>query len=493
MAMSAQITSGSPSIIAALRQMPAARRFTVLAVLAAVLAILTTVALWMRQPEFVPLLRGVELGAVGQVTEQLAKAGIPYRLADGGSRIEVPAAQVARARVSLAQANLPGDGRPGMELFDRPSWGMTDFTQRVTYRRALEGELSRTIKSVKGVLRAQVHLTLPESSPLRRLERPAQAAVVLTLSPGTILSPEAVRGIAYIVSNSVEQLSVERVAVMDDSGHLLSVPADDQSPAGVSARHLELQRAVEAHIQQKLETLLAAAVGSGAAKVQVSATLNFEQVDRTTEAFDPEGQVLQSEQRSEGEPGPNGSAQTVVANTYQNTRRIEKIIGQVGNVKRLTVAVLLDEAALGRGDSGAARRTALEQAVRSAAGIDDVRGDQLSVIPIAFERAPLPVADSLSADPSKVPTTLEAVERFSRPTVALFAVLAALILGWRALRPLPAATPPVAPPQVPAVAAGPALPEPQEAVRLHGHTQPEALVSAETAAQVVRAWLSDAR
>ncbi|HWP03433.1 MAG TPA: flagellar basal-body MS-ring/collar protein FliF, partial [Gemmatimonadaceae bacterium] len=241
--MSAVTSSNSPAVVVALRQMPPARRFAVLGTLAAALAILATVALWLRQPEFVPLLRGVELGAVGQVTEQLGKAGIQYRLADAGSTIEVPAAQVARARVSLAQANLPGDGRPGMELFDRPSWGMTDFTQRVTYRRALEGELSRTIKSVKGVVRAQVHLTLPESSPLRRLERPAQAAVVLTLAPGTILSAEAVRGIAYIVSNSVEQLSVDRVAVMDDSGHLLSVPSDDQSVVGISARHLELQRA----------------------------------------------------------------------------------------------------------------------------------------------------------------------------------------------------------------------------------------------------------
>lgn len=485
--------SNSPAIVVALRQMPPARRFAVLGTFAAALAILATVALWMRQPEFVPLVRGVELGAVGQVTEQLSKAGIQYRLADAGSTIEVPAAQVARARVSLAQANLPGDGRPGMELFDRPSWGMTDFTQRVTYRRALEGELSRTIKSVKGVVRAQVHLTLPESSPLRRLERPAQAAVVLTLAPGTVLSAEAVRGIAYIVSNSVEQLSVDRVAVMDDSGHLLSVPSDDQSVAGISARHLELQRAVEAHIQQKLEALLAAAVGSGAARVQVSATLNFEQVDRTTEAFDPDGQVLQSEQRSEGEPGPSGATQTVVANTYQNSRRIEKIIGQVGNIKRLTVAVLLDEAILGRGDSATARRTALEQAVRSAAGIDDARGDQLSVIPIAFERAPLPVPDSASAGGATTPGALEAAERFSRPVVALVAVLAALLLGWRALRPLPAPASAVADPQPVPVGPNLALPEAQEAIRLHGTVQSPASISAETAAQVVRAWLSDAR
>ena len=170
---------------------------------------------------------------------------------------------VARARVLLAKDGLPANGRPGLELFDKPSWGMTDFTQRITYRRALEGELSRTIGTLRGVERAQVHLALPEASPLRKLERPAEAAVVVSLKPGVVLGPEVVQGIAYIVSNSVEQLPADNVAVMDDSGRLLSVPADNGGFFGLTTRQLDLQRSVERQLVDKAEGMLATVVGAG--------------------------------------------------------------------------------------------------------------------------------------------------------------------------------------------------------------------------------------
>ncbi|MCA9723604.1 MAG: flagellar M-ring protein FliF, partial [Gemmatimonadetes bacterium] len=194
------------------------------------------------------------------------KAGIDYRLDGGGADISVPEADAARARVVLAQGGMPGSGRPGLELFDRPSWGMTDFTQHVTYRRALEGELARTIGNLRGVERAQVHLALPESSPLRKLDRPAEAAVVVALRADATLTPEQVRGIAQLVSSSVEQLTPDHVAVLDDSGRPLGgVPALDDA-SGLSSRQLELQRGVETQLQAKVRELLAAAVGPEAVR-----------------------------------------------------------------------------------------------------------------------------------------------------------------------------------------------------------------------------------
>src|SRR5690606_14380186 len=169
------------------------------------------------------------------------------KLEDAGSTISVGEGDAARARVTLAQQGMPGGSRPGLELFDKPTWGMTDFTQHVTYRRALEGELARTIGTLRGVERAQVHLALPEASALRKLDRPAQAAVVVALKPGLSLTPEQVKGITQLVSSSVEDLTADRVAVLDDSGRpLLGAPAAEDA-TGLSTRQLELQRGVEGH------------------------------------------------------------------------------------------------------------------------------------------------------------------------------------------------------------------------------------------------------
>src|SRR5919198_1100143 len=169
----------------AVRRMNGTRRFLGLGIIAGALALLWVGSRWAGGPEYVTLYRDLELSGAGSITDNLTKNAIAYRLEDGGSTVLVSQSDVARARVLLAKDGLPTSGRPGMELFDKPSWGMTDFTQRITYRRALEGELSRTIGTLRGVDHAQVHLALPESSPLRKLERPAEAAVVLSLRPGT--------------------------------------------------------------------------------------------------------------------------------------------------------------------------------------------------------------------------------------------------------------------------------------------------------------------
>src|SRR5262249_13299041 len=238
----------------------------------------------------------------------------------------------ARARVALAKVGLPSSGRgAGQELAPSTSaFPASPDELRIRERLALESELSRTIGELDGVDHATVHLALPPESPLRRLERPAKASVVLTLRAGRSFSPEAVQGITYIVSHAVAQLPSDQVAVLDSEGHVLSAP-DDGSARGLTSRQLEMERSVETYLAKNAERILATTLGSGGAKVQVSAKLNFEQVDKTVETYNPDGAVLQNEQRSEvtGADSLAGGSSTVVNNTYLNSRVVEKVAGSV--------------------------------------------------------------------------------------------------------------------------------------------------------------------
>ena len=467
----------------AITGMSGTRRFLLLGALAALIVGVWLVSRWAGAPTYVALYRDLDLGEAATISDKLAKSDITYRLAAGGSAVEVAADDIARARVALAKDGLPSLGRPGLELFDKPSWGMTDFTQRITYQRALEGELARTIGGLRGIARAQVHLVIPTPTALHRDERPASASIVLSLKPGVALASDAVQGITYIVSNSVEQLSSENVAVMDDAGHVLSVPASG-GPAGLTTRQIELQRSVEQHLGEQVEELLATVVGAGHARAKVSAQLSFDQVDRTVDTYDPEGQVIENEQKSEsGGEGAASGTQTIVNNAYQNSRRLEKIIGSVGGITRLTVAVLVDEKSL---TPGSVTTEKIDAMVRDAVGADSARGDRVSVAAVPFEAAAAPTPGAGTEAPHTDPIVV--VERISRPLVGLVAIVALLLLSWRLIATLAVSRPagePAAITEEPVTNGANGAATPRNRIRADAHEKPEAT------AQVVRAWLAE--
>lgn len=412
------------------------------------------------RPTWVPAASGVALEQTSALTERLSAEKIPYRLEAGGTQILVPSTDLARARVALAKDGLPFAGRPGLELFDQPSWGMTDFTQRVNYRRALEGELERTISKMRGVEAAQVHLALRETAGFRRGgDRPAEASVVLRLRNGMTPSPEVVQGIAHLVASSVDGLESEKVTVLDDTGRLLSSPDEPGSVAGLTARQLAVQRDVEAYLARKTEELLAQIVGPGNARVQVAATINFDRVERTTQSVDPERQALVTEQKAEIIPGPEGGAgSSNIANAYEPTRSVETVSGAIGGIRRLTVAVLVNErpvpvTASGEGDDASVPQTAprsdaelaqIAALVRAAVGADSTRGDQVSVVSVPF-------APPMAID-EPAPTAWERLEQVQRPVTTILALLLAAAVGLVAVRSLrPRAEP------APALAAGGSL------------------------------------
>ena len=466
------------------------------------------VAHWASQPEWTVAVSG-PLETVGAVTQQLDEAGIPYRLESGGSQVLVAAPDLPRARVLLAGQGLPAAGRPGLELFDQPSWGMTDFTQRINYRRALEGELERTIGKMRGVESAQVHLSMQETSSFRRADRPAEASVVLQLRGGASPGADVVQGIAHLVASSVDALDSERVTVLDESGRLLSSPDEPGSLAGLTSRQLDTQREIESYLESKAEALLAQMVGSGNARVQVSAAVSFDRVERTVESVDPDRQALASEQRSEIVPGAEGGAgSTSSATTYETSRSLETFSGATGTVQRLTVAVLVnDRIAPADAESGEAptveprseaELARIETLVRSAVGFDPNRGDVVSVVSVPFDGAAVPVAEE-GMDVWGV------VETTQRPALTGLALLLAFFVAMRVLKTLRPATPiPAATDAAPALAAG-ETPEEPEAIEppppmfkleptnnvVRGQVISSVEQHPEVATRLVRAWLKD--
>jgi flagellar M-ring protein FliF len=472
-----------------------------LVVVVGVAAVLTVLgfARWASAPSWVPLFPGMALDRVAEVTPKLEEAGIAYQLEKGGSEIQVHDADLAKARVLLAKDGYPSKGRPGFELFDQPSWGMTDFTQRVNYRRALEGELERTISQMRGIQGAQVHLALQEATPFRDERRPEQASVVVKTRGGARPDADVVEGIASLVGSSVDGLEPDNVAVLDDAGHLLS-GGQPGSSEGLTKRQLALRREVESYLEQRTEELVGEVVGAGNVRVRVAATLNFDRVESTIQSVDPDAQVAMREEKTEITPGPNtpGAASTATSATYDVTRKTETTSGGIGSIKRLTVAVLLNDKPAGKTGGAARPRTAdelsrVDALVRNAVGIDTARGDAISVVSIPFTVAP-----AAAPAAAEKPDLLTRVKDFQRPALMLLGILLAFVIAWKALgalRPAPVLAPVAetvgvepagdAPVAVEAAVPAVALPSPSRRQIAFAAQQPD------TAARVIRAWMKD--
>lgn len=405
----------------------------------AALAVVLLLVRWGMAPSWIPLYDRVPLATAGEVTSILDDQGIRYQLTAGGTGIQVREADLATARIALAREGLPATGRPGFELFDQPAWGMTDFTQRVNYRRALEGELERTISNMRGIEAAQVHITLPERAIFRRDAPAPEASVVLRLRGGMQPDRGTVEGIAFLVASGVEGLTNESVRILDDAGRLLS--SADTGPGGgaLSGSQMALRQEVEGYLEEKAEELLTRVMGAGNASVRVAADLNFDQVGRTTEAFDPEQQVLTREDRAEITPGtPEQGASSVTTNmAYETGRSVETVTRDGVRIDRLSVAVLVSDRRVEDAEgvvTWEARTpqelTRLEALIRNAVGVVEERGDAISVVSLPMDPVLLPVA----ADVGGGFDLIGLVQTGGRPLVALMALLVTLILGLRVMK-----------------------------------------------------------
>lgn len=429
-------------------ELPIGKRLTIMVVLAGAVAGLLAVTMWSQQPDMAVLFANLTQEDAGAIVEKLKETKVPYEVGAGGSSILVPSPQVHDLRLQLAGQGLPHGGGVGFELFDRTTVGMSEFVQKLNYRRALQGELARTISQMPEVERARVHLAVPERRLFSSEQDKTRASVVLSLRRGGALSKTQVQGIVHLVASSVEGLQPQNVTIVDGHGRLLSEAADD-GPTRLSGSQLEYQRSLEKDVESRIQTMLEHIVGAGKAVVRVSSVLDFRQVEMTEERFDPNGQVVRSEQRnqekSSGSSGMAGGVPGVGSNVptsqqapspsqnssnnaqsknetlnYEISRTVSRIIEPIGTVKKLSVAVLVDgtyEAAKPADDAAkeASAETKrkyiprtdmemkqIEEIVKKAMGYSAERQDQVEVVnvPFGFEAEDGPGATAEAALPT---------------------------------------------------------------------------------------------
>ena len=408
-------------------QFTISQRMIILVALAGSIAGLVAVGLWTQQPDMQVLFSNLAPDDAGVIVDKLKDAKVPYETSGGGTTILVPSAHVHDMRLQLAGQGLPHGGGVGFEIFDRSTLGMSEFVQKLNYRRALQGELARTIAQMPEVERARVHLAMPERRLFATEQDRARASVVLSLRGSQMLGKAQVQGIIHLVSSSVEGLQARDVTVVDGHGQLLSTSSSDET-AGLTGSQLEYQRTVEKDIEGRIQSMLERIVGVNKAVVRVSSQLDFRKVETTEERFDPNGQVVRSEQRGQekasGVNGTSGGVPGVESNVppgsevetsqtsstsnqtknetvnYEISRTVSRIVEPIGTVKKLSVAVLVDgtyEAAkASEGEKPVAEAAKkyvprtdeemkrIEEIVKKAMGYSTDRQDQVEVVNIQF-------------------------------------------------------------------------------------------------------------
>jgi flagellar M-ring protein FliF len=269
---------------------------------------------------YATLATGASASDASAITTQLAELGIPYRLTEGGSTVQVPSSDLDQARLDLAASNvLDGGSGVGFEIFDKSNLGATDFTNRVNLVRATEGELSRTIGRLDPVQSATVKIAMPDEQLFTDEQDPTTAAVVVAMRPGAELEPGQVKGISKLVAMAVPGLKTTDVTITDSQGNILEGGDADASGATAAAQRLNLEARYERGVQSRLDAMLAAVLGPGKAVTQVDAVLDLDKVTTDTETFDGENAVpLQSEtteETLESDGGGAGAAAGAGANT----------------------------------------------------------------------------------------------------------------------------------------------------------------------------------
>lgn len=412
--------------------------------------------------DYKPLFSNLGNEDAGEIMKKLKEQKVPARISDDGKAILVPAGKVYELRMSLAADGLPQGSGIGFEIFDRKNFGMTEFVQKLNYQRALQGELSRTIGQLAGVEQARVHLALPEKSLFKENEKPPTASVVLKMRSARLLNENEVQGIIHLVASSIEGMDPEHISVIDSQGRMLNKPAVADPADRIASTMLETQHNYEKGVEERLQSLLDRVVGPGKSAARVNASLDFKNLEKYEERYDPQAAVVRSEQRSEqkdaitmpaGIPGvqsnlakspvpapvPAGGSKNDETKNYEISRSTSRIVEPAGSLTRISVAILVD----GRYEKGTGKKAAplkyvprtpdelqkIEALVKSAVGFNPARGDQVTVANIPFQEVAADGADGGGASWWEAPI-LSTILKY------LLIVLGFLALVFLVLRPM---------------------------------------------------------
>jgi flagellar M-ring protein FliF len=390
-------------------------------------------SLWLQQEQMAVLFTNLAPEDAALALEELSKQDVTADLVNGGTTIMVPESAVHRLRVDLAAKGVPSAGTVGFEIFDGKQYGLTEFLQNVNFKRALEGELTKSIESLAGIHSARVHLVLPKPSIFKKLQAEPTASVVVRLGRHAHLAEIQIAGIQSLVSGSVEGLSASNVTVIDQHGKVLSTGFESDL-IGRSENQLAIRKEVEDHLTAKAQSMLGEVLGNGHSIVRVDATLNFEQIDTERELFDPEATVVRSEEIDESNDPESGGTQESSVTNYEINRTVERIVGETGGVKSLSVAVFVDgtyQVPPAGGDPVYTPRSEEElnqirRIVQTAVGLNPSRGDRIEVVQMQFSNQ----NQSPPVDGYGAPGWLELISQYGG-RLLLFAIAAALILGLK--------------------------------------------------------------
>lgn len=448
------------------------------AALAFSIALLIGVWSWSRQPTYAVLFSGLSEKDGGAIVTALQAQNVPYKVSEQGTSIMVPMQQAAELRLRMASQGLPKGGHVGFELMENERIGLSQFHEQVNFQRALEGELGRTIASLSAVEDARVHLAIPKQTAFLRDEQKPTASVVLTLRGGRVLDSNQVAGIVHLVSSSVPELTAEAVSVLDQNGNLLTLKSDALRQAGLDSSQLKYVHDVEEGVVQRINTILEPVVGQGNMRAQVTADINFDQQEQTSETFNPNPvpkQAIRSQQTADSttlQPGPQGvpgalsnqppvpasaplttpavpgvggtasGAQPLSINknatiNYELDKTVQHTKKSLGQIKRLSVAVVVNHRN-DRDNKGNVRTTPLSEEqmkqindlVREAVGYNEKRGDTLNIANAPFN---VPIKTEVAVSFWKDPE-LRAMLMAALPYLVFLIVLGLVWVG--VLRPL---------------------------------------------------------
>ena len=467
-----------------------------------------------RQPDYKVLFSNLSDKDGGAIVAQLSQMNVPYKHADGGGAILIPAERVHDVRLRLATQGLPRGSVTGFELMETNRFGMTQFQERLNFQRGLEGELTRSIQALSSVQGARVHLALPNQNGFFREQQKPSASVLVSLHPWRILDRAQLAGIVHLVASSVPELAPSAVSVLDDTGKLLSQSPDAAGEEGINAQQLLYVQQIEQQYARRIMEILEPVVGRNNVKAQVSAELDFSRTESTSEQFRPNQtpdsgairsqQVLESSgtanKTATGVPGAvanqppapsaapvNGANPAPTAGgqqgagestskresttNYEVDKTVKVTRGNNWAIKRLSAAVVVNYQALAEEKGGASPKPLtpeqIEQMtglVRETIGFNKERGDSVNLMntPFLSSETPAPAVPLW-----KQPETIELAKTFAWPLGAvLFAALVLLGLVRPALKGTakPAEAVPVAGGQLSALEADepdrPALPAP---------------------------------
>ncbi len=422
------------NLLPIIKEWPLSRKIALFAVAAISIALFAALIIQARTADYQLLYANLAEKDAASVVSWLKGEKVSYQLKNNGKNIWIPANQLYETRLQLASSGLPSGGGVGFEVFDKQSFALTDFVQKVNYTRALQGELARTITSLAPVDATRVHIAIPEKRLFKNQQKNATSSIIVTLAKGGTLDQSQVQGIIHLVSGAVEGLSSDDVTVIDSNGKILEGIAKHDDDQRISVDMLVFQQNIERRLESRAQDLLDKTMGYGQAMVRVTASLDFAKTEKTEELFDAEEPVIRSEQLQEessgssstgGIPGVQSnlqgnnsgaadgspsSSKTSRTTNYEISKTISKTINPVGTIQNLSVSVLLadriipakDEESQPTSETRSEKELqSVETMVASALGLDAERGDKINVTSMPFMA---PLDDQLLAE--KMPKNL---------------------------------------------------------------------------------------